>query len=284
MGLFGSLFGGSRKIDYSQMIPEPPKFSLASGSQDAYTGGLQQLIDVFNNRSQGNDMFDVLKYIYEPQAQQLRQSYGIDTDAGDIYSQRTGSLPQTLASLNQRGLLDTGTSGIIEAQLRSNLNNQLGQAYGSAKTMQRSDIDNSLSALAQLFPQRFQAQNIGSQVDYDNAMNQYNALLQRNQATVGQQQQMDANKSSAWDSGLGLGLNFLSGGLGQGGGFNFGNAFKNVVGTSNPYAQQTQNMFQPRNTYNPYTGSSGQGYGASIPGNQGASLLSNNRLNQYYPF
>lgn len=210
MGLFSSIFGGGKKIDFSQNIPEPPKFSLAAGSQDQYTQGLQKLIDVFSNRANGNDLFDAIKYIYEPQANQLRQSYGIDTDPGDIYSQRAGSLPQTLASLQKRGLADTGTSGIIEAQLRSNLNNKLAELFGAAKTTQRNDVNDALDYLHQLFPERFQAQNIGNQVDYQNAVNSYDALLQRNAATVNQQQQRAANKANAWDSALGLGMSFLN--------------------------------------------------------------------------
>lgn len=210
MGLFSSIFGGGKKIDFSQNIPEPPKFSLAAGSQDQYTKGLQKLIDVFSNRANGNDLFDAIKYIYEPQANQLRKSYGIDTDPDDIYSQRAGSLPQTLASLQKRGLADTGTSGIIEAQLRSNLNNKLAELFGAAKTTQRNDVNDALDYLHQLFPERFQAQNIGNQVDYQNAVNSYDALLQRNAATVNQQQQRAANKANAWDSALGLGMSFLN--------------------------------------------------------------------------
>lgn len=216
MGLFSSLFGGSRKQDYSQLIPDPPAFSLAPGSLSGYTGGLQQLIDVFQNRASGNDQFDAVKYIYGPQETLLNQQYGINTTPGDIYASRTGALPQTLASMNQRGLLDTGTSGIVEAQLRSNLANQLASLFGQAKQTQRTDVDNSLNNLHQLFPEQFQAQNIQSQIDYDNAMNNYNTLLQRNQATVGQQQQRDANKSAAWQSGIGLGLAPFTGGASLG--------------------------------------------------------------------
>lgn len=271
MGLFGSLFGGGKKQNYGELIPNPPRFSLAQGSQDRYRGGIDQLINVFQNRSQGNDIFDALKYIYEPQANELRRSYGIDTDPGDIYSQRTGSLPQTLASLNKRGLLDTGTSGIIEGQLRSNLNNELGRSYGSAKTMQRQDIDNALSMLQQLFPERFQAENIQSQIDYDNAMNDYNATLQRNQATAGQQQMRAANKAGAWDSALGLGMNFLTGGFSGGGGFNPSAGFGNLTGTYNPYQNQ---MFPQRNT----TGNGISDVGSTAP----SSNFLRRKINSYY--
>jgi hypothetical protein len=263
MGLFSSLFGGSKKIDYSQMIPDPPKFSLADGSQGQYTGGLQQLIDVFNGRANGTDQFDAISYIYGPQANELRQNYGIDTNPGDIYSQRTGVLPQTLASMNSRGLLDTGTSGIIEGQLRSNLANELARAYGGAKTMQRTDVDNSLSALAQLFPQRFQAQNIQSQVDYDNAMNQYNTLLNRNAATVGQQQSMAQNKANAWQSGLGLALAPFTGGASLFGGgqsaYSGGTGGAGNTGSSgSPYQQ---NYLRSLFGQNPYTQSNTPGMG-----------------------
>lgn len=271
MGLFSSLFGGTKKIDYSRMIPDPPRFSLADGSLGQYTGGLQQLIDVFNQQSQGQGLFDALQYIYGPQETALNQQYGINTNPGDIYSQRTGILPKTLASMNSRGLLDTGTSGIIEAQLRSNLANQNSQNYGAAKQIQSGQQQDALSALNQLFPQRFQAQNIQSQVDYDNAMNQYNTLLNRNAATVGQQQSMQANKNSAIDSLFGLGLGALGGAASGSGLFgSFGKiggggssgamagALGNVTGSYNPYQQYSlQNLFSgnksttPRNSSSP---------------------------------
>lgn len=276
MGLFSSIFGGGKKTNWGEMIPDPPSYSLAPGSLGQYTGGLQDLIDVFQRRSQGTDPFDVISYIYGPQATELRQNYGIDTNPGDIYSSRTGALPQTLASLNSRGLLDTGTSGIIEGQLRSNLANELARAYGGAKTTQRQDIDNSLQALSQLFPQRFEAQNIQSQVDYDNSMNRYNALLNRNMATVGDQQQRQAQRGDMFQGLLGTGLNFLTGGFGGGGGFNIGNALGNVTGTYNPYDSYLKNLFQP----NSYGTSS---YGTSIPGNSGSRFLRRN-VNSYYPF
>ena len=222
MGLFSSIFGGGRKQDFSQIIPEPPRFNLAQGSQGQYTGGLQDLIDVFTRRSQGQDQFDYLKYLFEPQESMLNQQYGINTSPGDVYSQRSGVLPQTLASLNQRGLLDTGTSGVIEGQLRSNLANKLAELFGQSKQLQRGDIDESYNALAQLFPQRFQAQNIQSQIDYDNAMNSYDALLRRNTATVGQQAQSDAAKSRAWQTGIGLALAAAGGAAGGAGLFGTG--------------------------------------------------------------
>lgn len=271
---FNKLFGISDKQNYSELIPEPPKFSLAPGSQNAYTGGLQELIDVFNRRSQGQDQFDAMSYIYGPQATQLRQNYGIDTDPRDIYSQRAGQLPQLMASMNSRGLLDTGTSGILEGQMRSNLANELARAFGESKTMQRQDIDNSLSALAQLFPQRFQAQNIQSQVDYDNALNSYNALLSRNAATAQGQATRNNQVSSALQGGLGLAMGGIGGGMAGAGMFggtplvannpfkSFATgAFGNMTGQYNPY-QQTMNK-----ATNPYVGA------GTAPTNSTSSLL-----------
>lgn len=234
MGLFDSLFGGGKKIDYNSVIPNPPQFQLAPGSNEQYLGGINQLIDVFNNRAQGNDIFDALKYIYEPQAQQLRQQYGIDTDPGDIFSQRSGSLPQTLASLNSRGLLDTGTSGVIEAQLRSNLNNELGRAFGSAKTLQRQDIDSALSNLHSLFPERFSAQNIPSQINYNNQLGDYNATLQRNLATANQQQQRSSNQAGLFGDIFGLAAAPFTGGASLAGLFSPSqNSGASGFGTSN---------------------------------------------------
>ncbi len=282
MGLFSSLFGGSRKQDFGSLIPAPPQFQLAQGSQGQYLGGIQDLIDVFSRRSQGQDQFDALQYIYGPQATELRQNYGIDTDPRDIYSQRTGALPKTLASLNQRGLLDTGVSGIIEGQLRSNLANELARAYGGAKTMQRQDIDAAYSNLSQLFPQRFQAQNIQNQIDYENALNKYNVDLQRNAATANQQQSMAANKASAIQSGLGLGLSALMGGMGGAGLFGSGSAIGSggfggftagalggATGSYNPYQQMSlKNIFGNNNS------------GSIAPSNQGSPLLRN--YSNYY--
>jgi hypothetical protein len=274
---FNKLFGISDKQNYSELIPEPPKFSLAEGSQNQYTGGLQELIDVFNRRSQGQDQFDAISYIYGPQATELRQNYGIDTDPRDIYSQRAGQLPQLMASMNSRGLLDTGTSGILEGQMRSNLANELARAFGGAKTMQRQDIDNSLSALAQLFPQRFQAQNIQSQVDYDNALNSYNALLSRNAATAQGQATRNNQVSSALQGGLGLAMGGVGGGMSGMGMFGgtplisnnpFGSfmagAAGNMTGQYNPY-QQSMAALTKQST-NPYTN-------ATSPGNSTSSLI-----------
>lgn len=246
MGLFDSIFGGSKKTDYGSLIPNPPHYQLAPGSNEQYLGGINQLIDVFNNRASGNDIFDAIKYIFEPQAQQLRQLYGIDTQPGDIYSQRTGSLPQTLASLNSRGLLDTGTSGVVEAQLRSNLNNQLGQAYGSAKTLQRQDIDNALANLHQLFPERFSVQNIPSQIDYNNQLGDYNATLQRNLATANQQQQRSANRAGLFGDIFGLVASPFTGGASL--------AFSNPFSSSGGGSSNINPNRQYSSPSNPFSG------------------------------
>ena len=288
---FSSLFGGSRKQNYGDLIPNPPAFSYAPGSTDQYSGGIQNLIDLFTQKSEGKGLFDALQYVYGPQANELRQNYGIDTNPGDIFSQRTGALPQTLASLNKRGLLDTGTSGIIEGQLRSNLSNELARAYGGAKQQQSQEQTASLDALHQLFPERFQAQNLQTQADYQNQMNNYNALLQRNQATVAQQAQMDQNTASRNQSLFGLGLSAFGGGLQGAGTFgSFGQlgtglgafgqgALGNVTGAYNPTQQYAlQNIFGNKN----------QNQTSSLPGFGGSPLLksfySQSRPNYDQPF
>lgn len=235
MGLFSSIFGGGKKIDYGSMIPDPPKFSLQPGSLDQYTSGIQNLLDVFGKRASGEDQFDYLKYVYGPQETALNQQYGINTNPGDVYSQRTGVLPQTLASLNKRGLLDTGTSGVIEGQLRSNLANKLGELFGQAKQNQRSDIDAALENLHGLYPELFQAKNIQSQIDYDNANNAYNALINRNMATVNQQQQRSANKANIFNQGLGLLTSAFTGGFSPTG-FSASGALEGINNAINPYA------------------------------------------------
>ncbi len=270
---FSKLFGIPGKQNYSELIPEPPKFSLAPGSQQGYVSGLQQLIDVFQNRASGNDQFDYMKYIYGPQEEQLRRLFGIDTQPGDIYSTKSGSLPQTMASMNQRGLLDTGTSALIEGQQRADLNSQLAQLFGQAKVGQKQDVDAAYSNLHQLFPEQFQAQNIQSQVDYDNAMNSYNALLQRNAATAEGQATRNSAVSGALQGGLGALFGAAGGGMagmgmfggtplagGGGAGFATG-ALGNLFGQTNPYAQlkniiQTNDPFKVGQTTTPGSGGS----------------------------
>ena len=263
MSLFGSLFGSGRKTDWSQMIPNPPHLSLAPGSQSGYQGGIQNLLDTFGRRSRGEDQFDYLRFLFEPQQNYLNQQYGINTNPGDVYSSRTGALPQTLASLNQRGLLDSGTSGVIEAQLRSDQANKLAELFGQSKQLQRQDIDTSLDALNQLYPTMFDVQNIQPNLDYQNQMADYQALLSRNQATVGGQQARDQQKSSLFGNVLGLAAAPFTGG-----GSLFGNALggiRNLFGGGGGQSQAPASPYQSsgyQSANNPYRLNSRR----SIPG------------------
>jgi hypothetical protein len=268
MGLFGN-----KKVDWSQMIPDPPAYTLANGSAENYLAGIEQLLSTFQNRANGTDMFDYLKFLFEPQKAELSKQYGIDVDPNDVYSQNSGVLPQTLASMNKRGLLDTGTSGVIEGQTRSDYANQVAKLFGESKQLQRNDIDNSLNALGQLFPARFNVANIPNQVNYSNAMNNYNALLNRNQATVAQQQ-----SSMPWYQTV-----LQAGGNAAGNFFGAGNIGTDLFGngqTSGSYGN-TGGFFNSK----PTTASSSQSKGLAewFDQNQGNSFTSSSRVNSKTP-
>lgn len=242
------LFSKKSKPNFGEIYQPPPTFSYAPGTINQYSGGLQGLIDTFTNRSQGNDIFDYVKYLFDPQAAALRQSYGIDTNSGDTYARGSGVLPQTLAGLNKRGLLDSGTSGVIEAQTRSNLENQLSQLFGTAKGLQRQDIDQSLEALNQLYPQRFQVGNMQTMADYQNAMNNWQQDQNRALATASYQQSQPSTFQQIAPI-LGQGISALFGGAG-----NIGSGIMSLFGGGNRggggFNQQSFQTSQPPQGYN----------------------------------
>lgn len=215
MGLFDSLFGISKKQNISDLIPEPPRMTLAGGSVEGLVGGTQGLIDVFQRRSQGQDAFDFLRFVFEPQLNRLNQAFGrgfIGEEGMGSLGRRQGALGSLEADLQRRGLLDSGVSGVLQGQLEAERAAKEAELYGQARTMQRADIDASLQNLNQLYPQLFQAKNIPNQVEYQNAMNSYNALLQRNQATQAQRDNRAQQTSNAIMGGIGLGLAPFTGG------------------------------------------------------------------------
>ena len=276
-GFFNKLFGIQDKPNYGESIPNPPTFSYAPGSTDAYTQQLQNLFDVFSRRADGTDQFDYLKYVFGPQETALNQYYGINTTPGDIYSRQSGALPQTLASLNKRGLLDTGTSGLIEGQLQADRANKLAELFGSAKASQRTDIDNALNAQGQLSPQLFQAKNLQSQADYENAMNNYNAELQRQSLTAQSRNTRNAQVTGALQQGAGMLMGAAGAGFGGGGGFNWGSAGQNLLGNANFGSNQQsvdqllKGLFGQRplqGTYQPNYGFNGSPQPAAGLGNQ----------------
>jgi len=178
MGLFGS----KKKPDIGAIYKDPPQRQIDQAAYDRYKQGYNYLTNTYENRANGNDIFDYIKYLFEPQKTALLQDYGLTGDPNDVYSNQSGTLPKTLASLNARGLLDSGTSGVVEGQIRSNANNKLAELFGNAKQLQRQDIDNALDALHTLYPENFQIADIPYELAYNNAINSYNVGVQRNAA------------------------------------------------------------------------------------------------------
>ena len=282
-----------RKPNIGDIYPDPPRFQLAAGSHAQYKGGVDSLVDTYKNRSLGNDIFDYIKYLFEPQRTQLNQDYGINTDAGDVYSTKTGILPQTLASLNSRGLLDTGTSGLIEGQLRSNLANKTAELFGNAKQLQRQDIDNALEALSALYPQQFEVNNIPNSVNYFNEMNQYNVASQRNAA----QQAYEASQgpktlfgqlAGVFGGAAGTGIGYAVGGpiggsIGGSIGSGIGNLFSGKSAGSNYKASDGGYNFS--NLYNMFSRGGSKTSPSSRVGNNTPGLGSyykDDPLSKYY--
>lgn len=186
------LFGKKKKPDIGSIYKDPPQRQIDQAAYDKYKQGYNYLTNTFENRANGNDIFDYIKFLFEPQKTALLQDYGLTDDPNDVYHNQTGSLAKTNAGLNARGLLDTGTSGVVEAQLRSNANNKIAELFGNAKQLQREDINNALDALHTLYPENFQIADIPYELAYNNAMNSYNVGVQRNAA----QQAYEASQPS----------------------------------------------------------------------------------------
>lgn len=172
MGLFGDLFGGGKKPDIGAMYPDYPQLKVDDAG--LYLNQIDGLVKQYEDISTGNSMFDAVKFMYEPQKQLIDAQYGIGGPSGDVFSSKTGALADLQAGLNKRGLLDAGTSGLLESQLYANRARDLANIFGQAKQVQKSDFDNSLVQLQGLYPQRFDVRNIPNAVDYFNAVNQYN--------------------------------------------------------------------------------------------------------------
>ena len=216
MGLFESIFGIDKKENIGALIPNPPQFNLAEGSDVQFQQGIQSLIDTFQRRSTGQDQFDFIKFLFEPQLTRLNQAFGIGSrGTGELgpLGRRQGALGRLEADLQRRGLFDTGTSAVLQAQLESERAAKEAELFGQAKQLQRADIDASLQSLANLFPTRFQAQNIQPQIDFFNAQNRFNAELARNNTTLSQRQRRAGQKSNAILGGIGIGLAPFTGGL-----------------------------------------------------------------------
>jgi hypothetical protein len=203
------LFGKKSKPNFGELYKDPPQYQLAPGSYDKYQGQIQSLVDLFGRRSRGEDQFDYMKYLYEPQEAALNRQYGIGTAPGDIYSQGAGSIQRTLAGLNQRGLGDAGTSGLILAQLEADRNRQLAELFGQARIAQRGDIDQAYSNLGELYPAQFEAAQIQPNINYANAMANFNQDFNRTNA----HQNYEATKpGSPWPALLGAAAGGIIGG------------------------------------------------------------------------
>lgn len=188
MGLFDSLLGKRNKPDIGAQYRQPPQRTYDQEAFKRLVSGYNDLTGTFERRSRGEDVFDYIKYLFEPQRTYLNQEYGITGDPADVYSSRTGVLPQALASMNSRGLLDTGTSGLVEGQIRSNASNKLAELFGNAKQLQRQDINDALETLHTLYPENFQIADIPHSIAYGNAIGNYNVDMARTAAQTAYEQ------------------------------------------------------------------------------------------------
>lgn len=176
------------KPDIGAQYRQPPQRTYDQEAFKRLVSGYNDLTGTFERRSRGEDVFDYIKYLFEPQKTYLNQEYGITGDPSDIYSSRTGVLPQTLASMNAKGLLDTGTSGLVEGQIRSNASNKIAELFGNAKQLQRQDIDDALATLHTLYPENFNIADIPHSIAYGNAIGNYNVDMARTAAQTAYEQ------------------------------------------------------------------------------------------------
>ena len=258
MGFFSDLFGGGKKTDFGAIYKEPPQLRIDDAQ--VWLQQLDDLIREYDGIKTGTNTFDAVKYMYEPQAATINREYGIGVDPRDIFGAKNGALQRRQAEMNARGLLDTGTSAIIEAQLESNRARDLADLMGQAKQVQRAEYFDALNNLERLFPQRFEVRNINNINDFNNAMRSYNVGFQRDVATeadrlarAAAQQQQFAGIAGAFSpvaeryfnsraQGMqnranvfmgtngGGGMDGVGGGNGPGGGIDLGNLFGRVAG------------------------------------------------------
>lgn len=223
MSWLSDLFNGNKKTDFGAIYPDPPKLRL--DDYDVWLKQIDQLIGDWDKIRTGESMFDAVKFIYEPQRAMLEQAYGLGApgvlagpnslgETTDLFA-RGGTIPRTLSQMNATGTLDSGTAGIVRAQLESQMNKDLAGLFGEAKQVQRGDFFNSLDQLRSLYPERFEVRNIPNYLDYMNATNQYNVSSQRNAATESNRLATLAGKNSALGNLFGAGLNAIQPGAGD---------------------------------------------------------------------
>lgn len=194
MGFFSNLFG-KNKVNYGELYPDPPQ--LRVDDADIYLKQIDSIINDYEGIRTGDNSFDAIKYLYQPQEALVNREYGIGTTPGDTYGSKAGAMQRLDASLNQRGLLDSGTSGLLESQLESDRIRQLAGLFGDAKQVQRQEYFDALGKLEGLFPQRFEVRNIPNAVQYFNDVNNYNVAGQRNAATTAGRLTRDANQMAS---------------------------------------------------------------------------------------
>lgn len=268
MSWLSDLFGGNKKTDFGAIYPDPPQLRL--DDYDLWLKQIDQLIGDWDKIRTGESMFDAVKFIYEPQRAMLEQAYGLGApgvlagqnslgQTDDLFA-RGGTIPRTLAQMNQTGTLDSGTAGIVRAQLESQMNKDLAGLFGNAKQVQRDDYFNSLDQLRSLYPERFEVRNIPNYLDYFNATNQYNVASQRNAATEADRLQRLGSTNQFMGNLLGMGIDALSGGKAGGVGSNiFSNLFNTGMSTFSGGGASISNTAPSfsgaRQTVNPYQSS-----------------------------
>jgi hypothetical protein len=239
MSWLSDLFNGNKKTDFGAIYPDPPKLRL--DDYDLWLTQIDQLIGDWDKIRTGESMFDAVKFIYEPQRAMLEQAYGLGApgamsgpnslgETNDLFA-RGGTIPRTLSQMNATGTLDSGTAGIVRAQLESQMNKDLSGLFGQAKEVQRGDYFNSLDQLRSLYPERFEVRNIPNYLDYMNATNQYNVASQRNAATEGNRLATLASKNQAMGSLFGSSIDKVASAFGIPTGGMFGNIGGDLANT-----------------------------------------------------
>lgn len=280
MSWLSDLFNGNKKTDFGAIYPDPPKLRL--DDYDLWLTQIDQLIGDWDKIRTGESMFDAVKFIYEPQRAMLEQAYGLGApgamsgpnslgESNDLFA-RGGTIPRTLSQMNATGTLDSGTAGIVRAQLESQMNKDLSGLFGQAKEVQRGDYFNSLDQLRSLYPERFEVRNIPNYLDYMNATNQYNVASQRNAATESNRLATLAGKNQAMANLFGAGGDAVAGYFGIGGGNGDGNGF-----LSNIYGSVANAGINPQGV------GTGANLNASMPSYGGGQRMTvnPNAVNQY---
>lgn len=271
MGLFSGLFGGGDKTDFGALFPDPPKLELTDIAD--FDNGINSIIEDYINIKNGTGRFDAIQSIFKPQEALINREFGIGTVPGDVFGEKTGALQRLRAGLNQRGLLDAGTSALLESQVEADRIRQLAEVFGNASVIQGNRELGALQALPNLFDTQFQTSNIQNNLDFFNAERKFAQDERRNLATEADRLQRNANEA-AFGSGLlqlgGAALGSFFGPAGTALGSQIGGAFgganqrysggslPNFFGTSSTFGQSNPLL---KSSF----GTTGGGSGLSTP-------------------